>query len=472
MEEAELRAAVFSLILILLCACNREVKPPSVAGSFYPSEPSILKETVDKFIGEPEKTPLNGELIAMISPHAGYQFSGSVAGYAYKNLPEDMKIVILIGPSHYYPLRGASVYKKGYFRTPLGDVRINEKIASSLINEEFNVRFEPLAFQKEHSLEVQIPFLQRRLKDFSIVPVLIGSPDERSIRHLISKFTEIMKNKKEIIIIASSDLSHYHPYDEAVKIDRRFLSAIEKLSIEELQNCLSTAQCEACGAWPVLIAMAVARNLGATEAVVYKYANSGDTYGDRSRVVGYAAIGFYRTGLTETQKKILLDIARKTIDSYVRYRKVPEFPITDKRLLVNGATFVTIKDRAGNLRGCIGNIYPHMPLYESVIRNAISASTADPRFPPMRPEELDGIQVEISVLSLFEPVKNPEEIVIGRDGLFIVKGSFSGLLLPQVPVEFRWDRWTFLKELCHKAGLPEDAWKDAELYRFTAEIIR
>lgn len=395
-----------------------------------------------------------------------------MAGYVYKNIPQDIKTVILLGPSHYYPLRGASVYKKGYFRTPLGDVRINEKIVSSLVNEEFNVSFEPLAFQKEHSLEVQIPFLQRTLKDFSIVPVLIGTPDERSLKHLISRFTEIMKDKRDILIIASSDLSHYHPYDEAVKIDRRFLSAIEKLSIEELQNCLSMSQCEACGAWPVLITMAVVRNLGATEAVVYKYANSGDTYGDKVRVVGYAAIGFYRTGLAETQKKTLLDIARKTIDYYVKYRKVPEFHITDKRLLANGATFVTIKDRYGNLRGCIGNIYPGMPLYESVIKNAISASTNDPRFHPMRPEELDGIEVEISILSPLEPVKNPEEIEIGRDGLFIVKGSYSGLLLPQVPVEFGWDRWTFLKELCHKAGLPEDAWKDAELYRFTAEVIR
>ncbi len=467
-----MRTAVLSILLLLFSSCRTEVKSPSVAGTFYPSEPLILKETVERFLGEAEKTSLNGELIGLVSPHAGYQFSGPVAGYAYKNLPQDVKTVILIGPGHYYPFRGASVYKKGYFRTPLGDVKINERIASLLINEEFNVRFEPLAFEKEHSLEVQIPFLQSRLKDFSIVPVLIGSPDERSLRHLISKLTDIMKDKREIIIIASSDLSHYHPYDEAVKIDRRFLSAIEKLSIEELQKCLSMSQCEACGAWPVLITMAVARNLGATEALVYKYANSGDTYGDRSRVVGYAAIGFYRTGLTETQKKTLLDIARKTIDSYVRYRKVPEFHITEKRLLVSGATFVTIKDRYGNLRGCIGNIYPVMPLYESVIRNAISASTNDPRFPAMRPEELEEIEVEISVLSPLEPVKDPGEIEIGRDGLFIVKGSHSGLLLPQVPVEFGWDRWRFLKELCHKAGLPEDAWKDAELYRFTAEVIR
>lgn len=467
-----MRATVFSLILIILSACRAEVKAPSVAGSFYPAEPSVLKEMVDGFINNAESSDMDGELIGLIAPHAGYQFSGSVAGYAYKNIPQDIKTVILIGPSHYYPLKGASVYKKGYFRTPLGDVRINERIASLLINEEFNVRFEPLAFEKEHSLEVQIPFLQRRIKNFTIVPVLVGSPDEGSLRHLISRLTEILKDNKNTILIASSDLSHYHPYEEAVKIDRAFLSEVEKLSVEGLQNCLSMSQCEACGAWPVLITMAVARNLGATGAVIYKYANSGDTYGDRGRVVGYAAIGFYRTGLSETHKRTLLEIAKKTINSYIRYKRIPEFHITDKRLLAMGATFVTIKDRHGNLRGCIGNIYPNMPLYESVIRNAISASTGDPRFPPVRPEELDGIEIEISVLSPLEPVKDPEDIKIGRDGLFIVKGPYSGLLLPQVPVEFGWDRRTFLKELCHKAGLPEDAWKDAELYRFTAEIIR
>lgn len=467
-----MRATVFFIILILLSACRTEVKPPSVAGSFYPDEPSLLKEMVDSFINAAESSDINGEPIGFVSPHAGYQFSGSVAGYVYKNIPQDIKTVILIGPSHYYPLRGVSVYKKGYFRTPIGDVMINEKLAERLISEENNVVFEPRAFEKEHCLEVQIPFLQRRLKNFTIVPLLVGLPDERSLRHLISRLTEVMKDSKNTIIVASSDLSHYHPYDEAVKIDSRFLSLIERLSIEELQSCLSTSQCEACGAWPVLITMAVVRNLGARASVVYKYANSGDTYGERSRVVGYAAIGFYRTALTETEKRRLLEIAKKTVDSYVRYKKVPDFHITDKRLLTNGATFVTIKDRYGNLRGCIGNIYPTMPLYESVIRNAIAASTADPRFPPMRPEELDGIEIEISILSPLEPVKDPEEIKIGRDGLFIVKGTYSGLLLPQVPVEFGWDRMRFLKELCHKAGLQEDAWKEAELYRFTAEIIR
>lgn len=467
-----MRREIFFLILIILAGCRTEVKLPSVAGSFYPEEPSMLRKMVDDFLSSAEDSEINGEPVAFISPHAGYQFSGSVAGYTYKNLPRDIKTVILIGPAHYYPLRGAAVYRRGYFRTPIGDVRINQRLADRLISEENSVVFEPRAFEKEHSLEVQIPFLQRRLKDFTIVPVLVGAPEEKTIRHLISGLTELMRNNKDTVLIASSDLSHYHPYDEALRIDRRFLSAIERFSIEEVQACLSRAECEACGAWPVLISMAVARNLGATEAVVYKYANSGDTYGDKSRVVGYGAIGFYRRGLTDEQKRTLLDIARKTIESYVRHKKVPEFNISDKRLLSNGATFVTVKDRYGNLRGCIGNIYPYIPLYQSVIRNAISAVSADPRFPPVRPEELSGINLEISVLSPLEPLRNPDEIKIGRDGLFIVKGPYSGLLLPQVPVEFGWDRQTYLRELCHKAGLPEDAWKDGELYRFTAEVIR
>ncbi len=422
-------------------------------------------------MAEPSKQ--DGELVALICPHAGYQFSGAVAGYAYRNLKDRfVKTVILIGPSHYYPLKGISVYKRGFFRTPLGDIEVDKDIAGALIKEDSEIAFNPMAFDKEHSLEVQLPFLQRTLKGFKIVPVLVGAPTENSIRSFIAGLTEVMRQRKDIIIIASSDLSHYHGYEDAMRMDSRFIEAVQRLSIEELQLLLSKAEVEACGAWPVLITMAVARNLGATEGILYKYANSGDVTGDRTRVVGYGAIGLYRTQLSEEDKAILLRIAKETVYSYVRDKKTPSFNITRKRLLANGATFVTIKDRYGNLRGCIGNVLPVMPLYESVIRNAISASSSDPRFLPMKKEELDGISIEVTVLSPLEPLKNPEDIEIGRHGLFIVKGERSGLLLPQVPLEFGWDKRTFLREVSLKAGLPEDAWRSAELYRFSAEVIK
>lgn len=458
--------------LFLFSGCKEAVKPPNVAGAFYPSEPEVLSKMVDAFISGASPFQRNGQLIALISPHAGYQYSGHVAGYVYRNIDKNIKTVIIIGPSHYYSLRGISVYKEGFFRTPLGDVEIDKDIARALIDERNDIVFNPEIFQREHSIEVQIPFLQRTLKRFKIVPILVGSPTELSFRHVVYELTEVMRNRNDVLLIASSDLSHYHPYDDALKMDMRFIDAVERLSVEDLQGILSRNESEACGAWPVIITLIVARNLGATEGVLYKYANSGDVTGDKSRVVGYAAIGLYKTGLTKEQKELLLKIARDTVYTYVRESRIPSFHIKDKRLLANGATFVTLKDKNGLLRGCIGNIFPVMPLYESMIRNAVSASSSDPRFLPVRPDELDGLEIEVTVLSPLERIKDKRDIEIGRHGLFIVKDSHSGILLPQVPVEFGWDRDRFLKEVSLKAGLPEDAWKEGELYRFTAEIIK
>jgi hypothetical protein len=280
-----------------------------------------------------------------------------------------------------------------------------------------------------------------------------------------------MRQDNNTIIIASTDLSHYHDYRTAVQMDTRIIDAIERMSIEDVERYLMSGEGEMCGGYPVLFTMRVARNLGATNGVLYKYANSGDVTGDRTRVVGYAAIGIYKTPLTESEKKRLLELAKETILSYVKEGKIPDIKIKDKRLRANGATFVTIK-KHGILRGCMGNIMHVMPLSQSVIRNAINACSRDPRFHPLTPNELDDIEIEVSVLSPLEPLKDIDDIEIGKHGLYIIKDNHSGLLLPQVPVELGWDRKTFLKQVSKKAGLPQDAWRDAQLYRFTAEIIR
>jgi len=459
------------LSIIITQGCSSPVKEPAVAGSFYPADKEVLADTVDRFVSMAEEKAVDGRLIGLVSPHAGYKYSGSVAGYVYRQLKgREIRTVVLIGPSHYSSFKGVSVYKEGRMRTPLGMVKINSKMAQRLINEDADITFYPEAFEKEHSIEVQLPFLQRVLEDFQIVPILIGTPTMRSFNTLTERLTEILRDDEYAILIASTDLSHYHDYETAVKMDHKAIDAVERMSIEDLERYLRQGEAEMCGAYPVLYMMAVARNLGATNGVLFKYANSGDITGDRSRVVGYAAIGIYRTPLTQAQKMRLLEIAKETILSYVRDGKVPEFEIRDRRLMANGATFVTI-NRNGRLRGCIGNITPYMPLYKSVIRNAIHACSHDPRFPPLSREELEGIEVEVSILSPLKPLKDKGDIKIGRDGLYIVKGGKSGLLLPQVPVEFGWDRDTFLRQVSLKAGLPEDAWREAKLYTFTADII-
>lgn len=458
--------------IIYLYGCAGKVKEPSVAGSFYPADEKVLRETVDGFLAKAQNSPVDGKLIALISPHAGYPYSGQVAAFTYKHLkPGSYDTVILIGPSHHKSFKGASVYTEGSFKTPLGKVRINEKMAQTLINKDSDVGFYPDAYEKEHSLEVQIPFLQRQVKDFRIVPILIGSPTRKSYDYLTEKLTELLRENDKAIIVASTDLSHYHDYNTAVSMDGGMTDAVERVSIEDVERLSSSGEGEMCGIYPVLFTMAVARNLGATNGILYRYANSGDVTADKGRVVGYAAMGLYKNPLTKDEKEKLLSLAKETITDYVSERKVPNAALTDKRLMANGAAFVTI-NRNGSLRGCIGSIMPTMPLYQSVIRNAVSASSNDPRFPPMTKEELKDIEVEITVLSPLEPLKDVKDIEIGKHGLYMEKGRNSGIFLPQVPVELGWDRDTYLDQLCRKAGLPKGAWKDAKLYCFTAEIIK
>lgn len=458
------------IIGFLSPGCAENVKGPAVAGTFYPADKKSLQDSVDGFLSKAEKAPSTGRLLALISPHAGYTFSGQVAAYGYKQIKDsDIKKVILIGPSHHIGFRGASVYTKGSFRTPLGDVKINERIAEDLLNETADVRFYPEAYEKEHSIEVQLPFLQRALKDFTIVPILIGSPTKKTFEYLVSKLTEIIDEKT--LLVASTDLSHYHDYLTAKGMDSKGISAIERLSITDIIELLGTGKAELCGGFPVIVMIETARRSGASLGQLFKYANSGDVTGDKDKVVGYASIGLYKSPYTEEERRELLTMARNAITEYVTQGKVPEAEIKNPKFRANGAVFVTIKN-SGHLRGCIGHIQAVMPLYESVIKNATAACSSDPRFPPMKKEELKDMDIEISILSPFVPLKDTKNIQIGKHGLYIIKGMQSGLLLPQVAKEFGWDRDTFLENVCMKAGLQRDAWKDAELYTFTAEILR
>lgn len=465
------RASVLFLIaLIFLFACKVAGKEPAVAGSFYPADKKELRETVANFLAKAQKSKRGGKLIAIISPHAGYQYSGQVAAYGYKEIKDsEINKVILIGPSHYVGFKGASVYTKGSFKTPLGNVRINEKIAGDLLNENADVKFYPEAFEKEHSLEVQLPFLQTVLKDFTIVPIVIGSPTKQTIDHLITKLTKILD--KNTLLIASTDLSHYHDYHEAIEMDSKIISAIERLSVKDAGQLLESGESEMCGAFPVIIAIEVAKRHGATFGMLFHYANSGDITNEKNRVVGYASIGLIKSPYTDKEKKQLLVIARKAITDYVTNGKVSEIQIKDPKFKTDGAVFVTIK-KNGNLRGCIGNIQPVMSLYQSVIKNAVAASSNDPRFPHIKKEELKDIDIEISILSPLKPVKDVKDIQPGKHGLVIIKDMHSGILLPQVATEYGWDRETFLEQVCMKAGLPRGSWRDAELYSFTAEIIK
>jgi AmmeMemoRadiSam system protein A len=287
------------------------------------------------------------------------------------------------------------------------------------------------------------------------------------------------------IIVASSDLSHYHPYDDAVKLDHKTLKAIEEWDYLSMSQNFERQIWEACGGGPIIAAMIASERLGARQAQLLKYANSGDATGDHSKVVGYAAMAIHGGPsqgvaadapftLGPAEKDELFRIARGAVERAVRDRKMMDYPGSKLEALnrERGA-FVTLKIK-GELRGCIGYVSPIKPLALTVRDVAASAAVEDTRFKPVPVQELAALEYEISVLSPMRRVLDVKDIKVGRDGLVMLQGRYEGLLLPQVPVEQGWDRTTFLNQTCAKAGLPEDCWRDerTDVFSFTALVLR
>jgi AmmeMemoRadiSam system protein B len=274
---------------------------PAVAGAFYPGSPSSLKPMIDDFMADAEKCPTlgltgGGKLVALIVPHAGYVYSGQVAASAYKQI-EGMNsdTVVLVGVSHQSAIRGASVYRSGRYETPLGTVEIDSDLAGELMAQDEIFSFQPRAHAIEHSLEVQVPFLQQILSDFKIVPILMGHWSE-SVCSTVSDALAKTISSRNVLLIASSDMSHYHPYDTARRMDNIAISSIELMDIANLMDDLSSGRCELCGAAPVITILMAAKKLEADSVEILQYANSGDVTGDKSSgVVGYFAAAVYQS---------------------------------------------------------------------------------------------------------------------------------------------------------------------------------
>ncbi|OGL38992.1 MAG: AmmeMemoRadiSam system protein B [Candidatus Schekmanbacteria bacterium RIFCSPHIGHO2_02_FULL_38_11] len=269
----------------------KSIRESVIAGSWYPGGKAALESQIDKFLANAKKEDNSG-LISLISPHAGYMYSGSVAAFAYKQL-EGMKIntVIIIAPSHHVPIKGASVYNKGAFRTPLGLVEIDEDLSDKLIKENPFFYFHEGAHRDEHSLEIQLPFLQRVLGNFKMVPIVMYDRSVENCKSLASSISKIVF--KNSLLVASTDLSHYYSNEKAVKLDKAVIDCVQFLDPEKLSQNFDNGICEACGAGPVITTMLVSKLLGAKKSKIFKYATSGDTSGDYSRVVGYLSAGIY-----------------------------------------------------------------------------------------------------------------------------------------------------------------------------------
>jgi AmmeMemoRadiSam system protein B/AmmeMemoRadiSam system protein A len=475
-----------------------QVRKPAVAGQFYTGDPVVLTKELTDFFNKAKKGPIPGKITALIAPHAGYMYSGQVAAYAFKLLEGlSFETVVVISPSHVAYFPGASVYNGGAYETPLGTIQVDTTLAAKITDENEKVFLSDkghgfVGMRGEHSLEVELPFLQTVLGKFKLVAIVVGDQDYGTCLALGQALAKSLKGENALIV-ASSDLSHFHPYQEAVRLDNVVIGHVNSFDPEGLYKDLSSGACEACGGGPIAATMIAAKGLGADKAKVLKYANSGDVTGDKSGVVGYMAAVMYNSqadpkkekkrseeekvgadlGLSEQDKKILMDIARKTIESRVKGEKLPKFEVDSPILKENRGAFVTIKEH-GQLRGCIGYMEAIKPLYITVQEMAESAALKDPRFPPVTPAELDKLELEISVLTPLRKIKDIEEIEIGKHGILLKKGYQQGVFLPQVATEQGWDRITFLEQICHKAGIyDKNCWKDkeAEIYVYSAEVF-
>lgn len=468
----------------------KEIREPAVAGAFYSDNPEILSRDIKQYLENAKKEKVEGEIIALVSPHAGYVYSGPVAAYAYKLIEgKTFDSVVVVAPSHRSIFKGASLYDRGGYKTPLGLVPIDTELSKKMMEKRKELQFLPEVHSQEHSLEVQIPFLQVVLKSFKLVPIVMEPYwSWETCQSLASAIAEAVKGKN-VLLVASTDLSHFHSYDKAVELDKIVLNHIERFDPEGLNRDLKKGRCEACGGGPIISILLAAKALGANKGKALKYLNSGDVTGDRSRVVGYAAGVFYKAGvgiekmkeekragvdlgLNAQEKKSLHHIAKTVIENKVRGKAVPEFKIESPILKENRGAFVTIQKR-GQLRGCIGYIEGHGPLHKTIEEMAEAAAFRDPRFTPVTEKELPEIEIEISVLTPLKKIIDVNEIQVGKHGIIIKKGGFSGVLLPQVATDYGWDRKTFLEHTCQKAGLPLNAWKDkdTEIYIFSADIF-
>ncbi|MFA5155993.1 MAG: AmmeMemoRadiSam system protein B [Candidatus Omnitrophota bacterium] len=459
-----------------------EIKEPNVTGAFYPADKERLSATVDSLLDSVNPEAVKGEIFALICPHAGYTYSGRTAAYAYKLVKnKPYKTVIVIGTSHRYGFPGISIYPSGSFRTPLGEIEIDKEFSAKLLNKNEIIYFEPRAFAEEHSVEVQLPFVQRALPGAKIVAVVMGDCSLETCDKFVAVLNEAIAGRNDVLLVASSDMYHGEDYEECELVDAATVSYLKNMDAQGLYYGLREGKLQMCGGWPAVTVIMLAKELGHDKLVVLDRTNSAVVTGRKMKgewTVGYVSCAIDQEKgetamLNDEQRKKLLKLARNSIETYLKTGEELAVTESDPVLTKVMGAFVTLSEN-GELRGCIGNIVGQQPLYLTVKNMAVAAAVSDPRFRPVRITDLKKIGIEISVLSPLVRVGSAEEIILGKHGVVVKRGSNSGVFLPQVATETGWTKEEFLSSLCsHKAGLPADAWKDpaTELYTFSAEVF-
>jgi AmmeMemoRadiSam system protein B/AmmeMemoRadiSam system protein A len=464
-------------ILVSLPSWTQGIRKSVCAGSWYENNPEVLSRQLDTYLLRVETEAPTESVVGLVAPHAGYVYSGQIAAYAYRLVQgKDYDTVIIIGTAHRYGFRGCSIYPKGGYETPFGVAEIDESLASDL-SKASGFKYIPRVHSEEHSVEMQVPFVQKVLPEAKIVPIVMGTPSKKTISSLATAFSKTLRGKKALIV-ASTDLSHFFPKEKAHAVDTDTISLIESMDTDAIIKKMGRAENIMCGGGPVAAVLLYAKKIGTSSVKTLKYADSSQIGGDESRVVGYMAAAVYAGEdsnlsffLSSKERTSLAQIARETLERYVLNNEVYHPETDNPKFLSKKGAFVTLKKK-GELRGCIGFVEPVLPLHQTLVQATIYAASKDARFPPVSPAELKDIDLEISILTPLKKINDPREIEVGRHGLIIAKGNQRGLLLPQVPVENRWSRQVFLQQACQKAGLPKDAWKSgAEIYTFEAIVF-
>jgi AmmeMemoRadiSam system protein B/AmmeMemoRadiSam system protein A len=482
---------IVTCMFLFSSAAAQQERAPAFAGQFYPAEKAQLEATLRSLFAGAVPSRHFSALQAIVSPHAGYGFSGGVAASAFNQIdPErDYETVFVLAPSHRVPFEGASVYTGRNYRTPLGPVPVNTALASRLQQADPVMRGPQYAHDGEHALEVQLPFLQFRMKKgYTVVPIVMGA----SRPEICAKVAAVLQpyfTSRNLFVI-STDFSHYPSYSDAVAVDHATAQAVISKSPETLIRTLESNEgkripnlaTSMCGESCVLTLLYLAQKSPGLSFDLLQYKNSGDAAsGGKDQVVGYCAIAVSRTDegrksaftLSAEEKRQLLTIARTTLQDHLSEHQTT-LPLLAKLLPAlkrQCGAFVTLH-KHGELRGCIGHFGEDRPLYRVVQEMAIAAATEDYRFPSVTSSELSEIEIEISVLTPLRKVSSIDEIQMGRHGIYIRKGASGGTFLPQVATETGWSKEEFLGHCAQdKAGIGWDGWKDAEISVYEAIIF-
>ena len=462
------------------------VRPATQANRFYTGNAKELGEEVDSFLALHHDDVVYNNVAAVIVPHAGYYFSGNVAAAAYMaSSHHPFKRIFLLGPSHHEWIDGASVNTEAdYYATPLGNVKVDQETALLLTKADSVFRYEPRAHDREHCLEVQLPFLQRRFGEDSvppIVPIIISTNDFQKLKRIADKLRPYFTD--ENLFVVSSDFSHYPSYEDACEVDAKTGKAIESGDVEKFITVLEenarsgkrNLATSACGDFAIATLMLMMDNTYLVKHLLYQ--NSGDIDNhDHSRVVGYHAFAILRNtpprfSLTDDEKRMLKQIALTSIRDSLNGKPIFQPSPFTSHLSEKCGAFVSLH-KHGRLRGCIGHFGEDVPLYEIVAEMARAAAFEDPRFMPVTRDELDDIDIEISVLTPMKRIQTLDEFELHRHGIYIRRGYRSGTFLPQVADEVNWTKEEFVSHCAHdKAGIGWDGWKDAELYVYEAIVF-